>query len=160
MAQTPETTLSTHPWVLLLTTSKVLKIVDSVVSRKTNDVKRDKAQNCCVWFYCDIAGSHASGTSAITAAVLSVWRADHDTVPEDGYHLARRLPYVDSSWRGRRTRSLGRLQVRSGARYDPVRDTRRATANAFANTTQVRRKCAGRDWVHSNHPLGLYYQTM
>jgi len=83
-----------------------------------------------------LAGSHAGGASTVTATVLSVRRADADTIPEDGHNSARRLPRVDPGRRGRCTNSCGYSQSRSRVRYHFVRDT--SGSCIVAGTNQVR----------------------
>lgn len=88
-----------------------------------------------------LTGSHAGGTCAVAAAVLSVRRADADTVPQDGHHLARRLPRVDPGRRGRGADPRGRPPIRPRAGHHPVRHTGEPRARAVDN--QVRRTRRG-----------------
>lgn len=85
-----------------------------------------------------VTGSHAGRASAAAATVLPVRRTDTDTVPEGGYHTARRLPRVDPGRLGGGAGARERLQRRPRVRHHPVRRTGGPAARSVADTGQVR----------------------
>lgn len=86
-----------------------------------------------------VTGGHAGRASAAAATVLSVRRADTDTVPEGGYHTARRLPRVDPGRLGGGAGPRERLQRRPRVRHHPVRRTSGPATRSVADIGQVRR---------------------
>lgn len=90
-----------------------------------------------------VTGSHAGRASAAAATVLPVRRADTDTVPEGGYHTARRLPRFDPGRPGGGTGPCERLQRRPRVRHHPVRRTSGPATRPVADIGQVRRRNAG-----------------
>lgn len=89
---------------------------------------------------CVVSGSHAGGTRVVATTVLSVRRADTNTVPEDGHHLARRLPHVHPGRRGRGADSRGRPPSWPRAGHHPVRHTGEPRARAVDDQVRMRRR--------------------